>query len=77
MPVYYFDIRDQDAIVIDESGLELPDLQAAQVEAARSLADIVDDMPTGTKPRHIAIEVSSEGTRLFKAAFTFELAWPP
>jgi hypothetical protein len=41
MTRYFFDIRDGDEFVPDEEGMELPHVEAAQVEAARSLADIV------------------------------------
>ena len=48
MPRYYFDIRDNGALATDEEGLVLVDLRAAEVEAARSLADMARDMPPGT-----------------------------
>jgi hypothetical protein len=40
MPRYFFDIRDGDELIADEEGMDLPDLEAAFREAARSLADI-------------------------------------
>jgi hypothetical protein len=41
MKRYYFDIRDGDKLVVDEEGMELPDVEAAQEVAARTLADLV------------------------------------
>jgi hypothetical protein len=38
MAVYYFDFRDGEAFLVDEEGMELRDVEAAQNEAARSLA---------------------------------------
>jgi hypothetical protein len=40
MPRYYFDLREGDRLAVDEEGIELPDPQAVQLEAARSLADV-------------------------------------
>ena len=34
MKRYYFDVRDRDGFAPDEVGLELPDIEAAQEEAA-------------------------------------------
>jgi hypothetical protein len=50
VPRHYFDIRDGEAIAVDEEGLELPDLKAAEIEAAQSLAHMAKDMPP-CKPR--------------------------
>jgi uncharacterized protein DUF6894 len=36
MARYYFDLRDGDQLAVDEEGMELPIMQAVQVEAARS-----------------------------------------
>jgi hypothetical protein len=35
MAVYYFDLREGGAFVVDEEGMELRDVEAAQAEAAR------------------------------------------
>jgi hypothetical protein len=40
MAVYYFDLREGGAFVVDEEGMELRDVEAAQAEAARSLSGI-------------------------------------
>jgi hypothetical protein len=37
---YYFDIRD-DQLVPDEEGMILPDIEAAQEEATRTLTDLI------------------------------------
>jgi len=36
---YYSDLRDSEGLAVDEEGLELQDVQAAQEEAALSLVD--------------------------------------
>jgi hypothetical protein len=43
MPRYYFDLRDEDEVAVDEEGLELSSLRAVQIEAAKSLADLARD----------------------------------
>jgi hypothetical protein len=73
MPHYYFDIRENDAIAVDEDGLELPDLKAAEVEAARSLGDMAKSMPVGTERPHMAVEVRTDDGPAFHATFIFEL----
>ena len=61
MAVYYFDIRDGDAFVVDEEGMDLRDVQAAQNEAARSLVGIAwDGMKSAEgQAQQMAIEVRS------------------
>lgn len=44
MPRYYFDIRDGQDFP-DEDGTELPDLDAARVEAVRYSAEVLKEMP--------------------------------
>jgi hypothetical protein len=73
MPRFYFDIRDNQALAIDEEGLDLPDLRAAEVEAAQSLAHMARDMPAGTQHHHMAIEVRSDEGPLFQATFLFQI----
>jgi hypothetical protein len=43
MTRYFFDIRDGDEFIVDQEGMELPHVEAAQIEAAHSLADMVRD----------------------------------
>jgi len=40
---YYFDLRDDQGLAVDEEGLELRDIQVVQVEAARALSDVARD----------------------------------
>jgi hypothetical protein len=73
MPRYFFDTMDSGRLVCDESGIELPSIQAARAEAARSLADIARDMPPDNC-REVVVEVSDdEGCPLFRAALYFEI----
>jgi len=43
MAIYYFDLRDGEAFVVDEEGVELRDGEAALNEAARTLAGFAWD----------------------------------
>ena len=77
MPRYYFDLRDNEELAVDEEGMELPTLQAVQIETARSLVDIVKHA-IWTKAesvlRHrMAIEVRNGTGPVLQARFTFEL----
>ena len=46
MPRYFFDLYD-DIVVHDDTGADLPDLTAAQAEAARILTDVARDLLPG------------------------------
>ena len=77
MPRYYFDLRDNDELAVDEEGLELPTVQAVQIEAARSLVDMAKHA-IWTKAETVlghrmAIEVRDENGPVLRAKFTFEL----
>ena len=76
MSRYYFDMRDEDEIVSDEEGLELPTIVCVQEEAARSLADMARDAVQthrdGTR-RPMAIEVRDDHGPVLQARFTFEI----
>jgi hypothetical protein len=77
MPRYYFDIRNEGDLTIDEEGLEFSAPQAVQEEAARSLADMARDEvrsdTTPSKNRHMAIGVRDGDGPLFEVKFTFEI----
>ena len=73
MPRYSFDTIDGGRFISDESGIELPNIQAARAEAARSLTDIARDMSPDDR-REVVVEVSDdEGRPLFRTALYFEI----
>jgi hypothetical protein len=72
MTRYYFDVRDGEALYEDEEGLELEDQTAAEVEAARSLANMARDRAPLEDPHHMAIEVRTRARPIFQAAFIFD-----
>jgi hypothetical protein len=77
MARYYFDVRDNGVLAVDEEGLELPDLQAVQIEAARSLADMarhaVWEKAETILGLRMAVEVRDDNGPVLQARFTFEL----
>jgi uncharacterized protein DUF6894 len=55
VPRYFFDLRDGEFIP-DHEGMELPDMQAALVEAKRTLAEILEENPD-KQVQHLMIDV--------------------
>lgn len=76
MPVYYFDIRANGHLIIDDEGLALPDLESAEFEASKSLGDIARDLLREMSPdeaqQTVAIEVRTDKPTIVKVAFTYE-----
>ena len=68
---FYFDIHDGLGLWPDEEGLDLVDVQAAAVEAARSLAGVANNA-CGQQGDRMAIEVRTPAGPLFEAAIRFE-----
>ena len=73
---FYFDLRDDKGLVTDGEGLELSGVESAQVEAVRSLGDMVRDAiqrkaenPLG---HEVAIEVRDGNGPVFQARFVIE-----
>jgi Domain of unknown function (DUF6894) len=76
MKRYYFDLRDDDSLAVDEEGLELPGIQAVQEEAARSLVDMTKSAVAALQSssgRHMAIEVRDDTGPVLQVRFTFEM----
>ena len=74
MAKYYFDLREGGSLVEDDEGQELPDLDAAEREAAEVAAEISrDKLPKGNA-REIIIEVRNEhGQRVLTATVGLEI----
>ena len=70
MTRYFFDIRDGDEFIVDQEGMELPHVEAAQIEAAHSLAGMVRD----SQPFSLmAIQVRDCEGAVVEAKFVWEL----
>jgi hypothetical protein len=74
MPHFYFDVREGPQFVPDEEGLEFPDVEAAEREAAESAASIGRDLlPKGTA-RDVTVEVRNEhGQRVITVTVTMQV----
>jgi hypothetical protein len=73
---YYFDLRDGDALVVDEEGLELLNVEAVQEEAARALAGFAWDAArcsAGSDSHSLAIEVRDDAGPVMNVRFAFEI----
>ena len=57
MPRYFFDVTDDKGQHTDDTGLELPDMDAAIVEARRALADMTRESLIGHSPANISIRI--------------------
>jgi len=71
MTRYFFDIRDGDELVPDEEGVDMPDVEAAQEEAAQTLADLARQKIRGLSFHHLAVEVRDLDGPVLEANFTW------
>ena len=61
MPLFYFHLREDGTIVVDEEGIELPDLSAAREEAIAGARSILsDEAKKGRLPLSFRVEVTDE-----------------
>jgi hypothetical protein len=67
---YFFDIRD-DQLVPDEEGMILPDIEAAQEEATRTLTDLVREAMRAESAGGMTIEVRSQHGPVLEASLTW------
>jgi hypothetical protein len=75
MPRYYFDSDDDgDQSIVDDIGVELPDLDAVKLEASRALADLARDVLPGSIRRELSVSVRDRLDRpVLKALMVFEV----
>ena len=72
MPLYFFDMRDNDTFIKDDVGVELPDLEAVKAQAALSLAELARDVLPGSLQRDLAVEARDERRPVLQAKLRFE-----
>ena len=76
MPRYYFDLKDRNGTAVDEEGLDLRDLEAAQSEAALSLGGMARDAVVSANQNgieHMEIAVRDEDGPVMVVRFFFEI----
>lgn len=75
MSRFYFDIHEGDEATVDEAGLELPDIAAAQKEAVCTLSEIARDAVRGHfghgECNTVSIEVRNDEGPVLEASFAF------
>jgi hypothetical protein len=60
VPRFYFDVREGARFAPDDDGLEFPDLDAAEREAAQAAASIGHDLLPKGDTREVTVEVCNE-----------------
>ncbi|SCB48232.1 hypothetical protein GA0061099_101073 [Bradyrhizobium yuanmingense] len=77
MARYYFNLRDDKGIALDEEGLELSSPRAVQAEAAKSVADLARDAllsaPLTGDRRELAIDVRDASGPVMQVKFCFQI----
>lgn len=74
MPLYHFDLRDGASYVVDDEGMELLDIESAQVEAVESLREMVRELALRTSNpggHPMSVEVRDLNGPLFQLSFMF------
>jgi hypothetical protein len=73
MARYFFDVRNDGALAVDEVGLELDDLTAAVGEAARALAERTEEMVEGSLRQELVVEIRSAiGPTMLRVTLTLD-----
>jgi hypothetical protein len=72
MQRYFFDIREGDDLAVEAEDIELPDVQAAQAEAARSLADMARDQVLARASHILIIDVRDDDGPIARARLAWE-----
>jgi len=71
MTRYYFDLVDQDGLLVDEEGLEFPNLEGAEREATHAMADAArESFKRPIKTSEASIEVRDDFGPVMRVRFT-------
>lgn len=76
MTRYYFDLRDDNQTAVDEEGMDFPNLEQVEEEAALSLASMAKDeivTHTGKGLHDLVIAVRDDGGPVLEVMFTFKI----
>jgi hypothetical protein len=73
MPRFFFDVREGDSFTTDDEGLEFPDIERAQCEASRALADMAKDAIREGDLPEISIEVRDSSALLLRTTLRLEV----
>jgi hypothetical protein len=67
-------LRDSEGIVLDDEGVDLPDLEAVQAEASRAMADAIrEKLERPIRAGEAAIEVRDEIGHVMRVRLSIEM----
>ena len=76
MPLYFFDSGDDECVLRDDVGVDLPGIQEARDEAVRLLPSVARDMGLGYDGQDIVSMVRDERDQVvFKATLSLRVEW--
>ncbi|MEH6717313.1 MAG: hypothetical protein V7704_00415 [Aurantimonas endophytica] len=76
MPLYYFDIEDQDDLSRDDTGIDCTSRDAIRNAAVDALPDLARDLILGDEHHTIVVLVRDEaGRKIYRASLTVDAAW--
>jgi hypothetical protein len=75
MPNFYFDVREGELLLRDEEGSDLPDIAAAEHEAADTVAMLARELLPRSRFRPITVEVRDAGGRRLVVVTCALMAW--
>jgi hypothetical protein len=73
MAQYFFDVIADGKLIPDEEGMNLPNIDAARLEATCSLADLARDIIRSKRPPALTISVRNSEGPVFEASFQWDL----
>ena len=76
MPRYFFDVNENDSLFWDDHGTEQPDLEAAELEARRSLGEMARDVLRRPRaPNSLSIGIRDDaGQQLLQVSLTYAVS---
>lgn len=76
MPRYYFDVHDKEGTFHDEIGIELPNMDAAIVEARRALADMTKELLVDPEATAMQIIIHDGDDGPVRLSVSMQTTWP-
>jgi hypothetical protein len=68
----YFDFREAGALIIDEVGQDVSDVETARAEAIRAVGEIVRELTLKCRDGHAAVTLRDDDGPLFEVTATFK-----
>lgn len=77
MPLYFFDIQDQEKVSRDDIGIECGTCEAVRDAAIEALPDLARDLRSDVERHSIIVLVRDEaGKNVFRASLTLDASLP-